>query len=407
MKLLQINTLANQGSVGRIAEDLGVVAKQHGYNSYFGCSTIGANGSSSDIIKIGTPIDVKLHGLKTRIFDLHGFGSKGATKQFVRTVKEINPDIIHLHNVHGYYLNIEELFHYIKTANKPVVWTFHDCWSFTGHCSYFDFVNCYKWKDQCQQCPNKKGYPGSWWRDNSRNNFIRKRELFTGVKNMRIVTPSHWLKQLVEESFLKDYQVEVIHNGIDLERFNIADDTTLREKYNLNNQKILLGVASTWDRRKGLADFEKLSQLISNDYSIVLVGLNESQIETLPEDIIGIARTENVDELAGLYALADVFLNPTDVDNFPTTNIEALACGTPVVTYNTGGSPEAVDQNTGIVVEKGNVQGLWEAIQKLGNENKTYYQNVCRQRAEEMFNKQDRYHDYVELYENVLQKNKI
>ncbi|MGK0379466.1 MAG: glycosyltransferase involved in cell wall biosynthesis [Patiriisocius sp.] len=401
MKVLQINTTSNSGSTGRIAEEIGKTILRNGDDSYIGYSRSGMP-SSSLAVPIGNRRDVYLHVLQTRLFDTHGFGSKNATKLFLEEIEELNPDIIHLHNIHGYYLNIEVLFQYLEKERKPVVWTFHDCWPFTGHCTYFDFVNCEKWKTQCEKCPNRKAYPSSWIVDNSKNNFKRKKELFTALDNVHIVTPSKWLHNHVKESFLKSHALETIHNGIDLDSFKPTSNLDINIKYNIANRKIILGVASIWDKRKGLEDFLALNKLISSDYQIVLVGLNKKQLKEIPETIIGIARTESLEELAELYSVAEVFINPTYVDNFPTTNIESLACGTPVITYNTGGSPEAIDEDTGKVVEKGDVGGLWNGINQLSMYSQEHYSKVCRTRAEKMFNKEDRYMDYLKLYEKLI-----
>lgn len=401
MKLLQINTSINSGSTGRIAEDIGRIWMESGHESFIAAANTNQP-SKSKVIKIGSAHDKYLHGLKTRVFDRHGFGSKSATKSFIHEVEIIDPDIIHLHNLHGYYLNIEVLFNYLKSVQKTVVWTFHDCWPFTGHCSYFDRINCYKWQTACNSCPNKTGYPASWLIDNSKLNYQNKKELFTGLKNLSIVTPSNWLTNHVKNSLLKEYPIYTIHNGIDLEVFNPASTETIRKKYNLQDKQIILGVASIWTARKGLDDFIEISKSLKPNQQIVLVGISAKQQKNLPTNITGILRTENIHELAAIYSLADVFVNPTYVDNFPTTNIEALACGTPVITYNTGGSPEAIDEHTGIVVEKGNINSLYLAIQQVLNNGEAHYSAVCRERAEKYFDKDDRYKDYLHLYHTIL-----
>lgn len=403
MRLQQINTTVNTGSTGRIAEEIGLKVMKAGYKSFIAAANT-SRPSKSQVIQIGTDFDRKMHGLITRLLDRHGFGSLKATKELITKMEVSNPDLIHLHNIHGYYLNIEILFEYLKKHQKPVVWTFHDCWPFTGHCSYFDAVDCFMWQTECNHCPNIKGYPASCGVDQSKRNFHDKREIFNGLNRLQIITPSKWLAIHANKSFLSSYPVKVIHNGIDLNTFQPkkSNEKTLL-KYNLSQNSVLLGVASIWDKRKGLDDFIKISLLIDKKYQIVLVGLNKTQISNLPDNIRGIERTENVEELAALYSAAAVFVNPTYVDNFPTTNIEALACGTPVITYNTGGSPEAVDENTGIVVEKGNIEDLADAINLVINNGKDYYSNNCRARAVKFFNKDDRYQDYLALYEQLIQ----
>ncbi|PWN07802.1 glycosyltransferase [Rhodohalobacter mucosus] len=404
MRVVQINSALNTTSTGRITEAIGKSVLADGHESYVACKRVGPNGSSSEIIPVGNKLDVYMHGLKTRLLDRHGFGSRKATLELVGRVREIDPDVIGLHNLHGYYLNVEVLFTYLKEVQKPLVWTFHDCWPFTGHCSYFDRVDCTKWKSECRSCPMTRYYPASYGLDQSNRNFHQKKELFTGLDNMTIVTPSYWLKGLVNESFLKEYPVEVIHNGIDLETFSPGTHHLPDAIRNID-KKIILGVASVWDDRKGLSDFIKLSEMVSDDYQIVLVGLNEKQLSNLPKRVMAIAKTENVHELASIYSAAEVFVNPTYSDNFPTTNLEALACGTPVVTYDTGGSPEAVSRETGKIVPKPQVEALLDEILEVDTWDKESVKKNCRNRAEALFDKNQRFKDYLNLFKKIDEKN--
>lgn len=407
-KLLLINVSANSGSTGRIAEEIGQTAIGQGYESYFAFGRIGRE-SKSSLIRIGNDWDIRWHGLESLLFDNHGFGSRMATKRFISEIERIQPDVINLHNVHGYYLNVEILFKYLAKTDIPVVWTLHDCWPFTGHCAYFDRYHCEKWKTGCHHCPNSKGYPKSLFLDRSKANYARKKELFNKPNNITFVAVCNWMASNVKASFLGGYPVETIYNGVDIETFRprfegLNGSNSLKAKLGINeNVKVVLGVASTWDRRKGLDDFVKLRTMMTDEYAIVLVGLNDKQIAALPEGVLGIKRTESVDQLAELYSLADVFVNPTYVDNFPTTNIEALACGTPVVTYRTGGSPEAIDEKTGMVIAQGDVEQLRAAVEHFAI-NKTCCSMACRKRAVECFNKQDRFNDYVELFDNLIKK---
>ncbi|HZK96174.1 MAG TPA: glycosyltransferase [Prolixibacteraceae bacterium] len=404
MKILQINSSVNTGSTGRIAEDIGKVLLKDGHQSFIAAGFT-ERPSTSQVIKIGNQWDQKLHGIKTRLFDRHGFGSKNATLKLVKELARIKPDLIHLHNLHGYYLHIDVLFAYLNKIQLPVVWTFHDCWPFTGHCSFFDRYQCTKWQTVCHHCPNTKGYPASLGIDNSLRNYQDKQYIFNWLDNCTIVTPSEWLAEHVHHSFLGNYPVKYIHNGIDLEVFSptVSSESTLAN-YQINNTPFILGVASTWDLRKGLKDFEELALRKDKPFQVVLVGLSKNQLASLPTGVIGIARTENTAELAALYAAATVFVNPSYVDNFPTTNLEALACGTSVITYNTGGSPEAIDAETGIVVEKGDVSGLYEAIKLVCSKGKDFYTGKCRERAVRYFNKEDRYTEYLELYKSMHQR---
>lgn len=403
-KLLLINVSANSGSTGRIAEEIGQTAAARGYDCHFGYGRVGRE-SKAHLIRIGSNWDVRVHGLESMLFDNHGFGSRKATKRFVQEIERIRPDVINLHNIHGYYLNVEILFDYLAKTNIPVVWTLHDCWPFTGHCSYFDRYHCEKWKTGCYHCPNSKGYPKSLLLDRSKSNYARKKELFNKPKNITFVAVCNWMANNVKASFLGGYPVETIYNGVDVDVFHPSDEQSLLQTKNrlgvAKHKKMVLGVASIWDKRKGLDDFIALSAQLSSEYQIILVGLNDKQIANLPSNIIGIKRTENVRQLAELYSMADVFVNPTYVDNFPTTNIEALACGTPVVTYRTGGSPEAIDSNTGLVVEQGNLSQLKEAVEIIAP-NKLLFTMDCRERAIDKYNKHDRFTEYVELFDRLI-----
>ena len=396
MKVLQINSVCGIGSTGRIVVQIHKLLKEKGYKSYVAYGRDYARDCDSTV-RIGNKFDNYMHVAITRLFDRHGFGSKKATANFIEKVEKIDPDIIHLHNIHGYYVNIELLFKYIKEANKPVVWTLHDCWAFTGHCAYFDYIGCDRWKTGCYECPQKKTYPSSILIDNSKRNFERKKELFTGIKNMVIVTPSRWLAGLVKESFLSKYPVKVINNGIDLEIFKPME-SDFRKRYGLENKFIILGIANVWDRRKGYDYFIKLSETLKQDEIIVMVGLTEKQKKNLPKNIIGITRTNNVKKLAEIYSAADVFVNPTLEDNFPTTNLEALACGTPVVTFNTGGSPECIDENCGVVVEKGNLKELVNVLKIIKSKGRSSYIWQCVERAKKLYDKNNKYNEYLFLY---------
>jgi glycosyltransferase involved in cell wall biosynthesis len=403
--LLQINVVVNSGSTGRIAEELGQTAMANGWVSYI---AYGRNDrpSKSKLIKIGSDWDIKFQGLQTRLFDRHGLGSGNATKKLVDQINVIKPDIIHIHNLHGYYLNIEILFKYLATQNITIIWTFHDCWPITGHCSHFDLVGCEKWKTKCYNCPQKKEYPASYGLDRSEKNFQLKKKIFTSLNSLVIVSVSQWLGAIINQSFLKTYPLQVINNGIDIDVFKPTKNTKIQEQFRLKERFIIIGVASTWSPRKGFQDFITLSRLIDTNSVIILIGLNQQQMNNLPANIIGKVRTENTQELADLYSCADVYVNPTWEDNFPTTNLEALACGTPVVTYKTGGSIESISPDTGFIVEKGSIEGLLYAIETIKINGKEKYTYACRERVLNMYNKNDRFNDYLKLYEQSISKSR-
>src|SRR5690554_6590049 len=400
-KILQINTVVNTSSTGRIAEEIGLTAMYNGWDSYV---AYGRNKrpSASKLIKIGNNTDIKLHGLQTRLFDRHGLASKGATMKLIQEIKKIKPNIIHLHNLHGYYLNYEILFGYLSVVNIPTVWTFHDCSPITGHCVYFSYVDCEKWKTQCYSCPQKKGYPASYFIDRSKKNYNLKKELFNSLSNLTLVPVSQWLSGILKESFLQNYPIKVINNGVNTDVFKPSLNSDFRNKYGLKDKFTLLGVASVWEERKGLKDFIELSKLLNSGYQIVLVGLTKKQIEQLPENILGIERTENVEELADIYSSADLVLNLSYEETFGLTTVEGFACGTPGIVYNATASPELIDVSTGIVVEQGNINKLVDAIYSIKKKGKEYYSEACVNRAYRLYKKEDRYREYIDLYEELI-----
>ena len=402
-RLLQINVTLNSGSTGRIAEQIAIKAQEHGWDCYhaYGGRYVGKSQFKS--IQVSSKLDNYLHAFMGEYLGRHGLGSTLATKRFVERIKELKPEIIHLHNIHGYYLNYKVLFEYLATAGIPVVWTLHDCWSFTGHCTHFDNAGCEKWKTECGHYPLQMAQYKSRFVDRSRKNFLLKRTLYEQLDNMTIVPVSHWLEGLVKQSILKRFPVRVIQNGIDLNVFKPTDNR-IREKFGIpNNRMLILGViGSGFGSEKGKNDFVRLAQ--NSDSQIVLVGLKGSDFNDLPESIIALGRTNRQEELAELYSAADVVLNPTYNDTFPTINIESIACGTPVVTYRTGGSPEILDDGTGIVVEKGDLSGLTQALRTIREKGKSSHSQACRDRAVKYFNKDERYEDYVGLYEEVRRR---
>ncbi len=394
LKVFEINSVAGIRSTGRICTDIAKMLRAHGHE----CKIAYGRESAPDFcrdytVKLGTDLGAYARFARGLIFDDQGRGARAGTKKLIEEIKAFAPDIIHLHNIHGYYLNIRMLFDFLKQTDIPVVWTLHDCWSFTGHCAYFDFVGCDKWQSgECGNCPAKGEYPPSLVCDRSAKNLKEKKELFTSVKNMTLVTPSDWLRGLAGKSFLGKYECVTINNGIDLEAFRSKKSDILAQ-LGLENKKIILGVASIWERRKGLSDFLKIAEKLDTGWHIILVGLSKKQISKLPGNITGIERTNSVGELAELYSAADVFVNPTYEDNFPTVNMEAEASGTPVVTYRTGGSPECMSEEWGKIVEKGDTGALLNAIYSV---KKTSDINADR------FDKNEKYLEYLALYEKIL-----
>lgn len=390
-KLLQINVTSNWGSTGKIAEAIGLAAQKNGWECYTAYGRY-ENPSKLQTLKVGGAMDTYLHFAADRLLDMEGRASVRATKRLIGQIKDIQPDVMQLHNIHDHYLNYPLLFEYLNQTDIKVVWAFHDCWAFTGHCYHFVESGCEKWQKECGNCPLRNRFI-----DRSRENFLLKKELFTANKNLTIVPVSQWMAEFVGQSFLKEKRIQVIHNGVDLGVFKPLQNS---ESIVHSEKLIVLAVSSVWPKSKGLEDIIKLRSLLPREYEITVVGVNEKQIESLPEGITGIRRTQNVQELVELYGTADVLINTTYADTFPTVNLEALACGTPVITYKTGGSPEAIDDKTGVVVPQGDVEALAEAIREMRAN--PLSREDCRKRAEECFDKEKCFGEYVGLYERLL-----
>lgn len=385
MKVLYINTVFEKGSTGRIIQDIGEVMENRGheYVALYGRPPLS---DDPHAVFIGGLLNAKIHAGLSRITDRSGFYSVSATRKAIRFIREYKPDVIHLHNLHGYYINLGILFSFLKNEySGKVIWTLHDCWAFTGHCVHYTYAKCEKWKTQCSHCPEKKRYPASLVRDNSKNNFAKKKELFTGLKNMTIVTPSMWLAGQVKNSFLAGYPCVVINNGIDLKVFKPQE---IQE-----NKPFILNVVDGLDDRKGFSDLVEISKNVSDVSDVVIIGVSKKDLDRIPNTVTAICRTSNQWELAKYYSTANYLVNVTYEDTFPTVNIESLACGTPIITYRSGGSPEIVDEKSGYVVDVGDVESIISIIKGK----KKLKSDSCRSRAD-YFDKWKKYEEYVELY---------
>lgn len=363
MKYLFINSVAGIGSTGRIVAETCRSLQQQGHQCVIAYGRDKANCDDIETVCIGSPLDYKIHGVLNRITDRHGFYSRKATGKFLNWVREYDPDVVWLHNIHGYYLHLGLLFGYLKESGKSIKWTLHDCWAFTGHCAYFDFAGCEKWKTGCHDCPQKKEYPATMLLDNSRRNYEDKKRLFTGLADVQLYVPSQWLADRVKQSFLGRYPVEVVYNTVNTDIFKPTPGT-FRENHGLEGKKIALGVASVWDRRKGLEDFVTLAGKLPENWRIVLVGLTDSQAEKMPSNVICIPRTNSPRELAEIYTVADVFVNLSVEETFGLTTLEALKCGTRPIVYAGTACEEVVNQFGGTAVARFD----WEALLKAMEE---------------------------------------
>ena len=366
MKYLFINSVAGFGSTGRIAADKCRELMKEGHECVLAFGRMKEDCDDVPTVQIGTKTDYQLHALCSRFLDNSGFCSRSATRRFLQWVREFDPDVIWLHNLHGYYIHLGELFAYLRSCGKEIRWTLHDCWAFTGHCAYFDFARCGKWKIGCEHCPQKGSYPASVLADNSRDNYRKKKQLFTGIPNMHLFVPSYWLQSRVKQSFLKEYPVTVEYNRINPAVFKPTQGD-LRRQHGLEEKKLLLGVASVWDARKGLQDFIDLAKLLDDSYRIVLIGLTPQQAESLPENILGLGRTKDLNELVQWYTTADIFVNPSKEETFGMTTLEAQYCGTRAVVYADTACEEIAAQFGGLAVPWG-AEHLHEAILRMMTE---------------------------------------
>lgn len=403
-KLFQINTVANWGSTGRIAEGIGQVALAKGWQCHMAYGR-GTPKSCMQLVPVGTQCNLYRNALLARLFDNEGLNAHRATRRLISTMRRVKPDVVHLHNLLGYYLNYPLLFSYLAEADVPVVWTLHDCWSLTGHCTYFDFAGCEKWRTGCSHCPQLGEYPPSFGWDGSHRNFRLKRHWFNQVRRLTLVPVSDWLANLVRQSHLGGHTVHRIYNGVDLQQFRPTPEAAhaLRSKLGITTPHFVLGVASTWTRRKGLADFVALRrELPAHEVSIVLLGLTPEQIRRLPAGIIGLQRTDSIADMVGLYSAADIVLNLSREETFGMTTAEGFACGTPSIVFDCTASPELIDADTGLIIAQGDTAALAEAVLRLCRRPEPEaMRTACRARAERLYDRNERFAEYVRLYEDL------
>lgn len=401
MRVFQLNTFCGVKSTGRIASEIAKLVQQDGGECIIGYGVPGITADSEPFAyRIGTALERKIHAVIRKLFDAEGYGSYFATRKLIRKMKAFQPDLIHLHNIHGCYLHLPSLCAYLSKQQIPVVWTLHDCWPFTGHCAYFDYCGCERWKTECHHCTQQHNYPVCIGLDGSRRNHRAKKKWFGQLKNLTFVAPCTWMTKPLQASYLGHYPVKVIFNGVNLEIFH-PTASNLRHRYGLEEKKVFLAVAAEWDARKGLAYLMQAAEKLDDSYRIVAIGLSEEQIHRLPSNMLGLQHTANAEELAAWYTTADCLINPTLEDNMPMVNLEALACGTPVAVFETGGCPEAVDETCGIVVPQGNVDMLCQSAIKLANEKEQRTQSCVRRALQ--FDARSTFRAYLELYKELCQ----
>jgi glycosyltransferase involved in cell wall biosynthesis len=401
-RILQINSVFGTGSTGRIALALQTAAERAGMDAWVAYGR-GPAHAHAKTIRIGGTTSVLSHVALTRLFDGHGLGSRSATRSLLKAIESARPDVVHLHNIHGYYLNFELLFAHLRSSRIPVIWTLHDCWPFTGHCAHYEFAECQKWQVFCSKCPQSRRYPASWALDRSYANFDRKRASFAGLERMTLVTPSRWLADELRRSFLASYPIEVIPNGIDLQAFAPTYPDGIRSRYGIGpDSRVVLAVAADFsDPRKGLRYLLGLSPLLPKDVTIVVVGVPATSTRGFPSNMFAVPRTADTLELAALYSLASVFVNPTLEDTFPTVNLEALACGLPIVAFSTGGCPEQICDGTGLVVPKGDLQALAAAVGDILAGDRQTFASACVANAAQ-YSTEAMAREYIRLYLSAI-----
>lgn len=396
IKILQINSVYGKGSTGNIVKNLMCTIEEHGMVP-MAAYGIGNDYTGDTILKFQNSLSVKKDIFLSRLTDKAGKFSSRGTAKLIKWIETKNPDIVHLHNIHGFYVNVPILLSYLKEKQKPVVWTMHDCWAFTGHCAHFDSIDCNKWLSHCESCAGLKKYPLAYT-DRSKENFDEKRKLLEDMNNLTIVTPSKWLKEQLKKSFLKMHNVRVINNGINLEIFQPVK-SNIREELGIDDDFVILGMANKCLNERNLSVIRSVADAVEGKGKIILIGSERTDIH---KNIICIPKISDPNIMAKYYSMADVFINLTLEDTFPTVNIESLACGTPVVTYRTGGSPEILDEKTGYVVDKFDTNGLIEGILAIEKMSKKSYFDFCRERAEHLYNYKQKFDEYIDLYKELI-----
>ncbi len=401
-KLLQINpTIRENTSTGKIMREIGEMAISAGWESYIAYSRArdGVRPHSSKLVPVGNLPDLFFHWLATRLFDAHGLVSRRATRKLIKRIKEIDPDVIHIHNIHGYFLNYPMLCDYLASSGKAVIWTVHDCWLYTGHCYHYSSAGCSRWQTGCHNCPCKTRFPASYGLDRSRRNYRLKKSLFTSIPNFTLVVVSEWMKKELSKSFLSGVPCLCIHNGIDTGVFAPDVKMKIPDGLHITAPIYYLAVASIWLPEKGIPDLVSLAGMLAPDEKLVVVGrMTDNQKRSLPEGVVTIERTSDVETLVRLYSGATALVNPTWQDNYPTVNLESVSCGTPVVTYRTGGSVESVVPQTGFIVDQGDVKGLYCCLQKIRKQDREAWRRSCREYALQHFDKSSALNEYIKLY---------
>ena len=403
-KLLQINpVLRTSTSTGRIMQEIGDLAMANGWESYVAYSRgrDGIRPCTSHLLPVGNKASVAWHGLMTRLFDRHGLSSAHATQTFLRQVDALQPDVIHIHNLHGYFLHYPLLFRYLSSHNIPVIWTVHDCWLYTGHCYHYSFAGCQRWQSGCGDCPQRRDFPASWLVDRSRRNYIDKENAFTSLPKglLTLVPVSEWMAGEMNRSFLSGCDIRVIHNGIDTDFFHPAE-SDFRKKHNLEEKYVILAPANKWFLDVNRETFDYFASHLTDDMRMVFIG-NGVDESRLTDKMINLGFVSSRAEIRAIYAACDVMANCTREESLSLLNVEVQACGTPVVTYSNTGVKETVDGKCGFAVENGNPEEMWKHVYRILIKGKAHFSADCIDWVKQEFDKEDNYNKYIMLYKSI------
>jgi len=403
MKILQINAVFGIRSTGRLCKEIADYLNNNGHEGYVAYSS-GLPYEKGYVI--GTAFGKKLHALQSRIWGLQAYFSKRGTRKFLEYMDNLKPDVVHLHNLHSNYINLKILLTYLAQKDIPTVLTLHDCWFFTGKCCHYTVDKCFKWQEGCFACPRLHKDNPSWFFDRTTKMYNDKKELFSNIPRLAVVGVSDWITNEAKKSFLSSAKIITkIYNCIDLDVFRSVATSDLRKRMGLENKFVILGVASGWSNAKGLDKFIELAGILKDGMKIILVGGMKDNVP-LPENIVHVKETDNIQELVQYYSMADVLLNLSPEETFGMVTAEAIACGTPAIVTNSTANPEIVGHNCGDVVKKEcAIDVLLRIMLKIKKKGKKHYESHCLTFAQKTFNSTQGIKDYINLYLSSMQEN--
>ncbi len=408
MKILQINEVYRILSTGRTTLELEEELRKYGHESLVAYAyrevPVRRKEKKKELEKghyvIGTAFDRKIHALCSRLSGLQGYFSNGATHKLIGYIKKQKPDIVHLHNVHGNFMNLNKLLAYLGKNDIAVVVTLHDCWFYTGRCTHYTVNGCYQWRDGCQKCPNNRNTPPTWFFDRCSRMWEDKNKYFSTIKNLAVIGVSDWITNQAECSFLKDARlVKRIYNWIDFDVFQLTEAQDIRESLNIGEEFVILSVAAVWGRAKGLPGIIKLAQKLTDCTFLLVGGMDSSAV--LPANIKLIPLTNNPYSLAKIYSAADVYLSLSKEESFGKTVAEALACGTPAVTCSSTALTELVGYHCGYTVSGRSLKKFYNSILEIKRNGKEHYSEYCIRYTRKHFSKEPCVQEYIKVFEKL------